>query len=251
MKNYKFKIFFFFFLCLVVVVLDYFNVLDPIRGYLEEKLVIPIRLAVKPKPVVCPEVKSSQEKEAEILDLKTQIAVLREENLAEKKLLGSPYTPQTWSFLAARVIGISGEEIIIDQGKDAGIIEGTPVLAEGYFLGKVEKVTPKMAKIKVLSSPGNKMFVKILAKEGMGLTGKGLLEGMGEEKMTIKQILSRENVNEGDLVVAADSSETVDLLVGKITKVDYQIGEPFKLAEVRTGLTISELQNVFLKINKN
>jgi rod shape-determining protein MreC len=222
---------------------DLLGILKPIKGFFEEKLVIPVRRSFKPAP----QDKSCQNFEAENLSLKTQVASLKEEIISTRKLLGAPL-PQDWKFLPVKIIGETEEEIIIEGGKNEGIKKEMVAVFEGVFLGKVEKVSEKISKIRLLTDPDSKEVVKIIGKDSLSLAGKGLLLGKGGGKMAVKEILAEEEVGEGDLVVV--TVEGFDLPVGKISSVNYKKGEVFKNAEVEQEIKTRNLQTIFLLMGK-
>lgn len=235
----------------MILIFDYWGLLKPLRGFFEEKLVVPLRMRFT-GPLSSQILDASdycQEKDLEITSLKAQIAALKSENLSSKKLLGAPLV-ENWKFLSARVIGGTEDELIIDKGQKEGINKGMMVLTEGFFLGKVEKVSQEMATVRLLSSPESKTVVKIIDKESLILVGKGLLIGNGEGKMEIREILAEEDAKEEDLVVALGSSETVDLPVGKVAAITFKKGDVFKTARVLRQIKVRDLENVFLVIGR-
>jgi len=242
MRNRKSKIYFFLLLSLVIFLADYLGFLKSVKGFFEKKMVIPVREFFKPQLV-----DECQKFEAERLNLKTQLAGLKEEVVSSRKLLGAPL-PANWQFLPVKVIGDSDDEIIVGGGDREGIKLGMAAVYEGVFLGKVEKVSQEISKIKLLSNADSKQVVKILGKNSLNLVAKGLLFGRGKGEMEIKEILAEEEVEEGDLVVA--TVEGFDLPVGEITGVNYQKGDVFKTAGVRQKIKTRYLQTIFLLTGK-
>lgn len=243
MRRRDFKVFLFVFLSIVILIGDFFGFLKPLRGFLEEKLVIPVRTSLRPKA----RTESCSESQAEILSLKTQIANLKEEIVSTRKLLGAPLPPD-WKFKPVKVIGEGEDEIIIGEGETDGIKRQMVVVFSGVFLGKVNRVGQNMAKVRLLSSPDSKETAKIINKDSLGLAGKGLLLGKGKGKMEIKQILAEEEVAEDDLVVV--SWDGFDLPAGRIKSIAWQKGEVFKTAEVVRDFNPRNLWTVFLITGK-
>lgn len=237
----------------LIFIFDYFRVLSPVRGFGEKNLVIPVRTFLsslflnspttgsKPVSEVC------QDKDREILKLTEEIAVLKEENLASRKLLGAPL-PANWQFLPARILGGRGEEIIIDKGSQQGVILEMPAIVEGIFLGRVSQVSQNLARINPVFSSDFRQVVKIISQETGLLAGKGLLSGRGKQKMLIEEILAENEIKEGDLT--AVSLWEGDLTVGRINRINYQKGEVFKSAEVESELNLDKLQTIFLITGK-
>lgn len=248
-KNSKTFIFFLI-LSLLILLADYFGLLKPLKGFFEEKLVIPIRLRFTSKPLSPISLNPSEycsNKDLEIAGLKTQIASLKEENTSLKKLLGAPLPPDL-KYLPVKVIGGNEDEILIDKGEKDGVKKEMAAVAEGIFLGKVDELSQKIAKVKLLSSSESKEVVKIIGKESLNQVGKGLLIGKGEGKMEIRQILAEEEVLEGDLAVI--SSGGTDLPIGRVTSVTYKKGEVFKTCQVKREINIRTLGTVFLIVGK-
>jgi len=239
---------FFLILSSLILLADYFRLLKPVKGFLEKKLVIPVRekLVAKPlSPTAANSTNSCQEKDLLIETLKAQVAGLKEENLAARKLLGAPLPPN-WQFLPAKVISVGEEGMLIDQGGTEGVKDQMIVLAEGVYLGKVQGVSVEAAKVALLTSPDSRAVVKILAKDDLSLAGKGLLFGKGNNEMEVKEILAAEEIKEGDLVVAADTAASSNLLIGKVTSVNYKKGDVFKTALVKREIDLNNLTEVFL-----
>lgn len=241
-KNYK-KFTILIVISLLLALGDYFKLLNSVKGFFEEKVVIPFKKRnFNPKPE-----NNCFSYQAEILSLKTQIASLKEENSSARKLLGAPL-PSDWKFLPVKVIDQNDDEIIIDGGKNLGIKENMVAIFEGVFVGRVKRVSQNISKILVVTSFDSREVVKIINKETLSLSGKGLLVGRGREKIEIKEILAEEGVEEGDLLVV--TVEGFDLPIGRIKKVNYQKGEVFKTALGIWEINPRYLQTIFLFFGK-
>lgn len=244
-KNNFSKFIVFLILALLLVFLDYFKILNPVKGLFESRLIIPIRLKLgrfngsQDQNLSC----ECQDEKEQILKLETQIAALKEENLSSRRLLGAPL-PSGWRFLPVKVLGRQGDRLIIDKGEKDQISLGTVAVTDGVYLGKISQISQEISKLSLVFSPETKEAVKILDKESLVFAGKGLLLGKSEGKMAIKEILAEEDVSPGDLVVI--SVKDGDLPLGKITSVDYEKGNVFKTAEVESEVKVRSLETVFL-----
>ncbi len=240
-------------LAILIILFDHFRTFSTVKGFLERSLVIPVRSFLRGGPQAGSVSQNGdfsgdcRDKDQEILKLAAEIASLKEENLASRKLLGSPLPPN-WQYLPARVIGGLNQEIIIDKGSNQGIILEMPAVAEGIFFGRVNNVSENMARISPVYSSDFRQVVKIISKESGVMSGKGLLSGRGWQKMTIEEILAENEIKEGDLVVF--SLWEGDLPIGRITRVNYQKGDVFKSAEVESELVPDNLQTIFLITGK-
>jgi len=183
--------------------------------------------------------------ERTIAELKVQIASLTEENREQKRLLSSPL-PRNWQFLTAKVIGLGDETLTIDQGRKEGVKEGMVVISGQTFLGKVVSLSEEMAQVRLPSFFEERLMVRIVAgKDSTGFPrARGLLVGRGQGKMRVEQILTSEEVSQGDLVIT--NLEGGDLLVGEVEEVMVVKGEVFKSAQVKRLFNPEELETVFL-----
>lgn len=182
--------------------------------------------------------------EKELAQLKARIVSLTEENLRQKKLLGSPL-PKNWQFLNAKVIGIGNEILTINVGREDGVRGGMVAVDGTTYVGKVKHLTERMAQISLPTSLDEKLAVKIVSStDGNLVVGRGLTVGRGQGKMKVEQILSSEVVEKGCLVLVM--VEEGDLLVGEIEEVVEQKGEVFKTASIKRLFNPDELETIFL-----
>lgn len=237
---------FYYFLLFFVLIflLNFVGAFKGLRGLAESYIVVPIKEKIftwqrrfKKDLGGCGLIN-----EKEIKELKAKIAVLKEENLSQKRLLSSPL-PKNWQFMTVKVIGVEGEELIIGSGARDGVLEGMAAVAGETYLGKVVKVSEKIAAIKLPSYFEEKTVVTIVSKEKETF-GKGLLVGKGEGKMKVEQILSSEKVEKGNLIIT--NIEGGDLFIGEIEDVFQNSGEVFKNASVKRYYNPEELNTIFL-----
>ncbi len=230
---------------LLILLLGLTGVFRPLRALAEKVLIIPAKEEVfawqrffKKDLGGC-----QLQNERETAELKTKIASLTEENQAQQRLLSSPL-PKNWQFLSAKVIGTEGEKLIINKGREDGVLTGMVGLTGETYLGRVDEVSERLAKLKLPSFLEERLMVKIVSgQEKVGL-GLGLLIGRGEGRMRVEQILSSEEVKAGTLVMT--SVEGGDLLVAEVEEIVQSRGETFKSAMVRRLFNPEELNTIFL-----
>jgi rod shape-determining protein MreC len=181
--------------------------------------------------------------EKEIAELKVKIASLTDENLQQKRLLSAP-VPKNWQFLGGKVIEVANETLTIDRGKQDEVREGMVAVTEGTYLGKVVKVSEAVAEIRLPTFFEEKLAVKIVSADDQVIFGRGLLVGRGQGKMRVEQILSREEIKKGDLVIT--TIEGGDLLVGEVEEIIEAKGEVFKTVQVKRLISPEELTAIFL-----
>lgn len=179
----------------------------------------------------------------EVFELKGKIAVLEEENRAQRRLLSAPL-PKNWQFLPVKVVGLEGETLTIDAGKDDGIEKEMPVIEAGTFLGRIAKVEKNSAEVRLSSFVEEKSVVSIFFTKDKSVVGRGLLVGWGEGRMKVEQIYLSENTQKNDLVML--NTGGADLLVGIIDEIIDKKGEMFKSAAVKRLYNPEELGTVFV-----
>lgn len=238
------------FLYLLLVFLGIFllgltGIFRPLTRLVEKRAVIPLRQKIYDwQRLRKKDLRGCQiTNESEIDQLKAKIVSLEEENKEQKRLLSAPL-PKNWQFLTARVIGSDNETLTINKGRRDGVKENQICLSGNLYLGKVYEVSENMAKIKLPTFSDERLLVKIADGKNSGTVGKGLLTGKGLGVMKIEQILVKENIGSGNLVLA--NVEGGDLLVGKVEEVVKQKDEVFKTATVKRLFNPEELETVFL-----
>lgn len=243
------------FLSLLLILFDNLGIFRPVKRGVEA-MVVPIKagvygLRLKGDRLVSPSVDQSSG-EREKADLEARISILKSENEAMRRLLGTPLPP-AWKFQPARVIGLpSGESLQIDQGQDEGIVKGMAVVLENALVGKVDKAGQHFSSVLLPSSSGAKILVITRSSQNSqtaGIKARGLLVGYGG-KVSLERILNQEPLEEGDLVLTAGDEELpADLLIGKVGKIWKKEGEIYQKAEIKPLIEPGVLETVFVIIS--
>jgi rod shape-determining protein MreC len=128
------------------------------------------------------------------------------------------------------------DTLIIDGGKNQGISPGDSVVVSGSVLvGKVDEVYERSSKVKMFSSPGEKMEVLIGSSNIQAEA-----EGQGGGNFLVK--LSREiDVKEGDAVVIPGITPKV---FGVVEKIDTDATRAFQNILFKTPYNIFEIHFV-------
>lgn len=230
---------------MAVLLLGLTGVLRPFRSLAEKTLIIPLKQKIYDwqrsfkKDLSGCELKNVRE----IAELKLKIASLTEENQAQRRLLSAPL-PKNWQFVAAKVIEVKDEMLMINLGKEDGVKKDMVAVWENNFLGRVVTVSDEASKVKLPSFLDEKLSVKLISSSSTVVLGRGLLVGRGLGQMKVEQILSSEAVTKGNLVTIGVDGE--DLLVGEIEEIFEKKGEVFKTAQVGRLYNPEELNTIFL-----
>ena len=238
------KEFFYLTSCLLVFfLLSLTGVFRPLRGWVERSAIVPLRqnFYEAKRLIGKTSVVDQNRDEGRIAELEAQIAILKEENKEQKRLLSAPL-PKNWQFLTVKVIDFNNETLILDAGERDGVILGMVLILENTYLGKVSEVSERMSKVRLPSYYEEKLVVEVVS--GETIVGKGLLVGRGEGKMRVEQIFSSEAVKKEDLVVLEIEGGT--LLVGKIKEVVQEQNDVFKMGQVEKLYDPAQLNTVFL-----
>lgn len=239
------KLVYLFLAFLLLFLLDKFGFSLPVRRMLEKSFIIPVKQEIfQLKRIFKKDLETCRlENERVLSELKAQVVVLSEENKEQKRLLSAPL-PGNWQFLAAKVVEAENETLTLALGEDDGVKPEMVAVLEKTYLGKIFRVTPKMAEVKLPTFFGERLVVKIVSVEDQKIVGRGLLFGLGAGKMKIEQIYSSEPVKQRDLVMV--ETEGGSLLVGEVQEVIYGKGEVFKTALVERLYNPEDLNIIFL-----
>jgi rod shape-determining protein MreC len=155
------------------------------------------------------------------VDIRIQSAsALEAENIDLRKMLGRA---SSTTFLVAAVLKrpplAAYDELVIDAGRDYTIASGTPVYSpEHVRIGTITDVLAQTAKVKLLSSPGEKYEVLIgITHEPATAMGRG--GGQYEAKVPHEA-----KVEEGDAVFTSSADR---MPLGTVTAKIFDPTEPF------------------------
>lgn len=181
----------------------------------------------------------------EILHMQAQ--VLDRNLLAEKvdKLEEAFGRIQSDNRVVANVIAGPGlspyDTLVVDAGVDSGVAIGNKVVYAGSgTIGEIIEASTESSKVKIYSSPGNEILVRIGTK---GITAKAVGRGMGTFLAKIPQ---------DSVVVAGDNVLLLKdgLLLGVVMLVENEPALPFMNVLFRVPFNITEIKSVEIIIDK-
>ena len=140
----------------------------------------------------------------------------------------------------ARNPGGFNQEVIVNKGESDGITNGSAVLSQGYFIGRVTKVDQSQCEVELIFSHNSLVPVKM----DKNLDG-GLLQG-GLEGLTITDIPINSTAETGDNVLTSGLGGDIPsgLLVGKIGLHLGLDGELFQKVQVISPINPASVEFV-------
>lgn len=218
-----------------------------------EKLVVPVKTGIyrirQESEKAREREGKNEEGERKIAVLEGQIATLKSENEAMRRLLGAKL-PASWKFTPARVIGAPADDLQIDKGAQEGIKKGMAVVLDNVLVGKISWVGEHFSRVLLPSSTNAKILgITRSATDNNGSGGikaRGLLIGHGG-KISLERVLTQESPEEGDLVLTAgDEDLPPDMVIGQVRKINKIEGQIYQEAEVKNLIEPKSLETVFV-----
>lgn len=183
-----------------------------------------------------------------IIDLE----IIKEENQALKKMLDQKETlPGNFQFIVSQVFAkdIQSDSLFINKGKDDGIIEDMPVLAEGNVLaGRVAESFPHFAKVALITGSKSAFDVEFAVSKSKETRSTAVAKGQGRSKIIIQNISKDLELKVKDIVSTSNLSGKYPrgLLVGEIEKIEKNQAQPFFTATLSPYFLKENLNSLFV-----
>lgn len=163
--------------------------------------------------------------------------VIKEENDELRGLFhGSSTTPEILSGVIARPPFTPYDTLILDRGKDAGIVEGAPVYyGKGLALGYIHTVSSQTSVVRIFSSPGTHTTVYIF---GPDIFTEAYGEGGGVIRVSVPQGIQ---VKQGDIVVLPSLEARI---LGTVGHIRSEPTEPEQYAYVTLDVPLQSIRLV-------
>ncbi len=157
-----------------------------------------------------------------------------------------------YATLAAQVVGRDPSmwfrSLIIDLGSDEGLEEGMAVVTVGGVVGQILGVTPKYAKVMLITDPNSAVDVIVQRSRA-----RGILRGRGSEVCSLEYVSMEADVREGDLLITSglDGIFPKGLLVGTVYRVLPERQEGlFQRVEVRPAINLEDIEEVLVILRR-
>jgi rod shape-determining protein MreC len=196
---------------------------------------------------------ANQDSEQQIRDennaLRAQIAKLQELERDNKALRDQfqSSNENSQSLLPAKVIGINESQMLIDKGREDDVKIGDIVVVKDNLLGKVEKISPRVSVIRLVTHPSTS-FTAITSKTA----AIGVVKAQGGDSITVENVVLSDKLEKDDLIkTKGDVDENgggfpPDLIVGKIVSVNNKASNLFQSAKVKSFINFSTVSTVFI-----
>ncbi len=133
--------------------------------------------------------------------------------------------------------------IIIDKGTDDGIKENQAVVTHQGVVGHIIEVTPKAAKVLLISDQNSSVAVIIQDNRT-----EGIMLGMQHGRCKIDYLTRTAEIHEGDMVITSGLGGIFPkgLRVGAVTQIKKKSYGLFQDAEVHPFVDFSKLEEVLI-----
>lgn len=133
-------------------------------------------------------------------------------------------------------------ELLINVGKQDGILGEEAVLFEGVLFGRVDKVWESVSLVKTVFDSSWQSAVRI------GSSGtEALLQG--GPNPTLALIEKDADISPGDIVYSADSHYPYALPIGEVKTVNFNQNQIFKETALNFGYNVNKIQTVLIAKN--
>jgi rod shape-determining protein MreC len=192
--------------------------------------------------------KQNKQQSQEILELKNQLATLKEIANENEQLRNQLKFNEQLSFdlTAARVVSSEGTSLrkyaTIDRGKSSGLSSGMAVIASGVLVGTIDKVEEFSSTIFLSTDP--EFRIRAIGQDGRA---QGIVKGQLGQGYLFDKITQAESINNSELVITAGSGAVPKgVLIGQVESVQKSDNAVFQSATLRPLVDFSDIDVVFV-----
>jgi len=149
--------------------------------------------------------------------------------------------------VAAKAIGYNTDnwqsEVILNVGKNDGVVEGMCVINEKGLVGIVIFSSGNSCNVRLLNDPQISLGARILSSRSLGM-----IEGSQDNRIIFNYIAKSDIVYPGDILVTAGFGKYIpeEILIGAVKKVSVTDKNPYKEIEVETFVNMRRIENVLV-----
>lgn len=197
---------------------------------------------------------------AENENLKNQVAELQsriiqlQQNLNEADilyaLLGFARSSPDEQYVPAKVIGKDPSPflkyILIDQGSDAGIRAGMPVVTNKGLVGRIDAVTASAARVRLITDSTSMINAVVVEPDA-----ECMVQGSITGDITIEMVSQDVNLEPGQVVQTSGlgGEFPADFIIGQVLNVNQINNEVFQSASILPAEDFNSLQAVLVVSN--
>jgi rod shape-determining protein MreC len=137
------------------------------------------------------------------------------------------------------------QAITIDRGANDGVKEDAVVITHKGLVGRVERVNPTSAKVRLINDLNSSVGVRLQTESRT----TGVLRGQSQGNlMVIAYIPQTDEVEAGDVVITSGLGEVFPegLVVGKVARVERKDADPFQAAVVEPAVEMDKLERLYV-----
>lgn len=197
---------------------------------------------------------------AENEELRNQVAELQnriiqlQQNLNEADilyaLLGFARSSPDEQYVPAKVIGKDPSPflkyILIDQGSDAGVRSGMPVVTNKGLVGRIDAVTASAARVKLITDSTSMINAVVV-----DVDAECVVQGSITGDITIEMVSQDVNLEPGQIIQTSGlgGEFPADFIVGQVLNVNQINNEIFQSASILPAEDFNSLQAVLVVSN--
>jgi rod shape-determining protein MreC len=195
----------------------------------------------------------NSELEAEAAQMRTQVIELQQK-LSEAQVLYALLDfararPEN-QYVAASVIGRDANPflryVLIDQGSDAGIRHGMPVVTQEGLVGRIDAVTAGAARVQLITDAGCAVNIHLQSSQT-----EAVLSGSLTGELTLEMLPQDINISTGEVVLTSGlgGNYPPNIFIGQVSGVRNRENELFRSATVQPVVDFAGLKAVLVITN--
>ncbi|PCO05418.1 rod shape-determining protein MreC [Microbulbifer flavimaris] len=170
-----------------------------------------------------------------LLEQRSQLlAAVKAENTQLKELMNSAEMLDE-RVLVSQVIGVSPDPLehvlVIDKGRDDGVVPGTPIMDAAGLLGQVIEAGGSSSRVLLITDASHALPVQVLRN-----SVRAVAEGTGDlYRLKLRHLANTSDIREGDLLLSSGLGGRfpAGYPVGEVVSVTRDPGRSFAEAEVQ------------------
>jgi rod shape-determining protein MreC len=198
-------------------------------------------------------IQKNSQLEAQVAQLEAEVVTLREQASEVdqlRALLGYASSLPENRYRVSKVIGRDTSPflhyLILDQGSDAGIRRGMPVVNEKGLVGRITEVSATASKLQLITDPDSVINARIQESRA-----EGILVGRATGELNMIYISQDITLTVGEIVVTSGlgGGFPPEILIGRVVSVHRRDYEIYQTAIIEPRSDFSRLEMVLIITN--